>query len=192
MPKVSVVIPTYNRAKYICEAIDSVLAQTYKDHEIIVIDDGSTDNTKELLNKYETKIKYIYQENKGISAARNAGIKVAKGEYIAFLDSDDLWLSEKLKVQVKALEENKEIGLVYSSMSRIDSSGKFWGMCPSTPAGDNCYDLLISESHYPTPTILVRKECFEKAGLFDETMKGIEDLDWCYRIIKFYKPYYIL
>src|SRR5690349_3602213 len=109
MPKVSVIIPTYNRAQFIARAVDSVLEQTYKDFEIIVIDDGSSDNTQEILKAYEGKIRYVYQQNKGISAARNRGIQEAKGEYIAFLDSDDVWKPEKLSVQVAILDVNPHV-----------------------------------------------------------------------------------
>ena len=109
MPKVSVIIPTYNRSKYVTKAIDSVLAQTYRDFEIIVVDDGSTDNTKEVLKPYTDRIKYLYQENTGVSAARNAGIRAAGGQWIAFLDSDDEWLPEKLSIQMDYLSRHNEI-----------------------------------------------------------------------------------
>ncbi len=95
MPEVSVVVPTFNRAKIVPKAIDSVLQQTYKDYEIIVIDDGSTDNTKAVLRNYDDKIVYRYKENGGISSARNSGIEIAKGKYIALLDSDDFWLKKQ-------------------------------------------------------------------------------------------------
>ena len=99
-PKVSVVIPTYNSSQFIVETLESVFAQTYKDYEIIVVDDGSTDNTKEVLQPYTSRIKYIYKENGGPASARNVGIKSAQGEYIAFLDSDDRWLPEKLEKHI--------------------------------------------------------------------------------------------
>lgn len=104
-PTVSVVIPTYNRAKYVTETIDSVLSQSYTDYEIIVVDDGSTDNTREALAPYMDRIRYIHQQNSGVSAARNRGIKAARGKWIAFLDSDDIWLPEKLAVQIKDISK---------------------------------------------------------------------------------------
>ena len=109
-PLVSIIIPAYNVEKYVQEAIDSALSQIYKDIEIIVVDDGSTDNTKKVLNPYIKKgqIHYIYQENKGLSSARNTGIRAAKGGYIAFLDSDDLFLPEKMQRQVDFLEKHQE------------------------------------------------------------------------------------
>ena len=99
MPKVSVIIPTYNGAQYIKQAVDSVLAQTYDDYEIIVVDDGSTDDTAELLRPYGDRITYLYQENRKLPAARNTGIRTARGQYLAFLDSDNLFLPHKLAAQ---------------------------------------------------------------------------------------------
>ena len=106
---VSVIIPTYNRAKYITSAIDSVLSQTYNNIEIIVVDDGSNDSTREVLYRYGNKIRYVYQENLGVSAARNRGIELSKGEWIAFLDSDDVWFPKKLSVQMEHISERPEI-----------------------------------------------------------------------------------
>ncbi len=111
MPKVSVIIPTYNRAHFLCEALDSALSQTFKDFEIIIVDDGSTDNTKQVLEKYGSRIYYIYQENKGRAEARNTGIRRAKGEHIAFLDDDDIWLPNKLEKQVFFLDARPDIGI---------------------------------------------------------------------------------
>ena len=104
--KVSVIIPTYNRSSVLSRAIDSVLRQSFKDFELIVVDDGSTDNTKELIEKYSDQITYIYQDNKGVSAARNKGLEHAKGEWIAFLDSDDEWKKKKLEKQIAFIEIN--------------------------------------------------------------------------------------
>ena len=184
MPKVSVIIPTYNGACYICEAIDSVLAQTYQDFEIIVIDDGSSDNTKDVLKKNGSKIKYIFQENKGVSAARNVGIKEAAGEYIALLDADDIWLPDKIALQVDFLEKNSAYGLIYSDAYIFDEKkilektllqiSGFW-------QGD-VLEKLILKNFIPNLTVLVRRVCFDKIGLFDETLKYGEDHDRWLRI----------
>ena len=124
MPRVSVIIPTYNRKDYVQEAIDSVLAQTFTDYEIIVVDDGSTDGTGEVLQaKYGDRIRYVWQENQGESVARNRGIEMAQGEYIALLDSDDLWLPEKLEKQVAYLEAHPDVGMVFSQAWQIDAEG---------------------------------------------------------------------
>src|SRR3989304_595361 len=113
MPRVSVIIPTYNTAHYIAPAVESVLGQTYQDTEIIVVDDGSTDNTRTVLTPYMDRIQYIVQDNKGRSEARNRGIHQSQGEFIAFLDADDLWLPDKLSQQVAALDEHEQAVLAY-------------------------------------------------------------------------------
>ena len=146
MPKVSVVICTYNLARYICEAIESVLNQTYRDYELIVIDDGSVDNTKAILNKYVGKLRYIYRENGGLPSARNLGIRLSKGKYVAFLDADDIWLPDKLQKQVKAIEEDDDVGLFYTAKYMMDANGRLTGdVRPHYPA-KNLYDLL-NEHH---------------------------------------------
>ena len=126
MPTVSVIIPTYNRALMVKDAIQSVLDQTYSDYEIIVVDDGSTDNTSKVINdlrSHSGKVHYIHQENKGRSAARNIGVHAARGDYIAFLDSDDMFLPEKLRVQVMTLENNLDFGMAYSAVLRMYEHG---------------------------------------------------------------------
>lgn len=131
-PTVSVIIPAYNSAKYIGEAIESVFAQTYPVHEINVVDDGSTDDTAKIVQEHVraqehkstgAQVKYIYQNNKGPAAARNAGIRAATGDYIAFLDSDDIWLSEKIELQIKKFDENPEYRLVHTDRIRIGIDG---------------------------------------------------------------------
>ncbi|MBE9529344.1 MAG: glycosyltransferase family 2 protein [Proteobacteria bacterium] len=125
-PTVSVIIPTYNRSSYVIEAIESVLAQTYKNIEIVIIDDGSTDDTRErlkpYLNQYKDRIKYIYTENGGPARARNIGMKAATGEYIAFLDSDDLYYPFKTELQVGVLENNPDVALVCSDLSAVNDT----------------------------------------------------------------------
>ena len=125
MPRVSVIIPTYNSAKYICEAIDSVLSQTYRDYEIIVVDDGSKDNTAEVLGKYGNKVLSLYQENAGANSARARGLTEAKGEYVALIDADDKWLPDKLQEQVEFMESSPEINLVFSDFYNFNEKGTF-------------------------------------------------------------------
>ena len=125
MKAVSIIIPAYNMAHYICEAIDSVLLQTYRDYEIIVVDDGSKDNTREVLRKYTEKIVYVYQENTGINPARMRGLKEAKGKYIALIDADDKWLPDKLQEQVEFMEGFQEIDLVFSDFYNFNEMGTF-------------------------------------------------------------------
>ena len=124
MPKVSVVIPTYNRGKYIAATINTVLNQTYKDFEIIVIDDGSTDDTQRELEQFGGKIKIITQPNSERAVSRNNGVKNSTGAYIAFLDSDDLWSPDKLEKQVEVLDNLKDIVLVYGQSYRINNKGE--------------------------------------------------------------------
>lgn len=182
MPKVSVIIPTYNNAKYIDKSINSVLSQTYKDFEIIIVDDGSSDNTKEVLKQYNGKIKYYYQENKGVSFARNKGIRESSGEYIAFLDSDDVWFPNKIEIQILILEKDEKVGLVCSLVTTIDNGGKPLGIIkPSKLPGESFGEFFFLGSSYPS-TYLIRKRCFDEVGLFDEKIAILEDLDICLRI----------
>ena len=181
-PKVSIVIPTYNSSQYISEALDSVLAQTYKDYEIIVVDDGSTDDTIQALQPYMSRIKYIYKENGGPGSARNVGIRNAQGEYIAFLDSDDLWLPEKLEKQVRYLERYPEISLVFTDCLRLEENS----LRRSKRRKFISDDMLVSiwwENLIVTSTVMVRKYCFERIGTFDESGRMAEDLEMWLRII---------
>ena len=133
MPKVSVIIPTYNRQDLVQEAIDSVLNQTFRDWELIVVDDGSTDQTPSVLQeRYDSRIIYIYQENQGESAARNRGLYSATGEYVAFLDSDDLWHPKKLQRQIEVFAEKPELGLVSTQAYWINYEGL---LLKQTPQG---------------------------------------------------------
>lgn len=191
LPKVSVIIPTYNRARYICRAINSVLNQTFTDHEIIVVDDGSTDETKGVLVPFNGKIKYIYQNNQGISGARNRGIEEARGEYIAFLDSDDWWAPEKLAEQVKVLDANPKAGIVYSRMPIINEKGEKIGMKPAGATGKNFKELLEIWGDLPTSSVMTRRACFDKVGVFDLSLPPMEDIDMWLRIARFYDLYEI-
>lgn len=202
MSKVSVIIPAYNSAKYICSAIDSVLQQSYKDIEIIVVDDGSTDNTKEVLKNYASGIKYIYQENGGPAKARNTGIKNAIGEYIAFLDSDDLWAESKLELQIHFMENNPNVGLVFSDMINFHDDTKHEAIYLSyTNHHDNfkarhliisdCFIKLLGTNFIPTPSVVVRKKCFDSSGLFNEELTVAEDVDMWLRIALSFEIGYI-
>jgi len=193
-PTVSVIIPTYNRAYLFGKAIKSVLNQTYKDFEIIVIDDGSTDNTEEITRGFKDKrVKYIkkYKKNRGISVARNIGIKMARGKYIALLDSDDEWLPEKLDKQINILQsESPEVGVVYSNLCYIDENGNNMNrkLRISKKAEGYIYeDLLEKYCVSPPSSFLIKKECFNRVGLFDDLLSGQEDWDMWIRIAKYYR-----
>ncbi|MCJ7700731.1 MAG: glycosyltransferase [Anaerolineales bacterium] len=195
MPTVSVIIPTFNRAAYIREAIDSVRDQSYQDLEIIVVDDGSTDGTQGLLTSLEKEgiLKYVYQENKGQSAARNHGIRIAKGKYIAFLDSDDLFLPEKLEIQVNCLEINPDSGLVHSSYIRVDEQGAPFALRePFYLSGWIYPDILLHWSVLiAIPAVLVRTDIIRKVGGFDEHMMRSPNEDLWRRIARI-TPFMVL
>ncbi len=193
MPTVSVIIPTFNRAAMLREAIQSVLDQTYSDYEIIVVDDGSTDNTGEIateLSKLSANLRYVCQAHQGRSAARNHGIGLAQGRYIAFLDSDDRFLPRKLAIQVRCLDDQPEYGMVYSRVVGIDEKGK-------TVPGSFLSKRGLSGRIYPemlfirgtvitTPSTMVRSRILSEVSGFDEAMQVCEDLDLWRRIAKRY------
>ena len=189
-PTVSVIIPTYNRANLMKEAIKSVLKQTYQDFEIIVIDDGSTANIEETVKGFNNfKIRYIcHTNNQGVSAARNTGIRVSRGKYIALLDSDDEWLPEKLDKQIKILQDGSpKLGVVYSDLLYIDENGKSMNKLRNRKKEGYIYEDLLGENYVgPPSTLLVRKECFHKVGLFDDLVDTMEDWDMSIRIAKYY------
>jgi glycosyltransferase involved in cell wall biosynthesis len=180
-----------------------VLAQTYKDFEIIVVDDGSRDRTRGVLEPYIARgqIRYIYQENRGIAGARNAGIRAATGDLIAFLDADDKWVPEKLERQVKIFEAHPSIGLIHSNSQRFIDGGS---LLPPNRANltDDEIDLhsgnifapfLLRKIYISCLTVMVKRECFNKAGFFDENpiLKGFDDFDMWLRILRHYEARYI-
>ncbi len=186
MPTVSIVIPTYNRASLIKEAIKSILEQTYQDFEIIVVDDGSTDNTRETVIALSDKIVYVYQQNQGRSHARNEAIKLARGKYIGFLDSDDLYLPNKLEKQVALLEKELDYGMVYTSAICIDEKGNETSIVYKATSSGRIYREVAF--FYPVtvllPTVMIRAEVLAKLGGFDEKMERFEDTDMWRRAAK--------
>lgn len=186
-PIVSVLIPTYNRALFICEAIASVLTQTFSDFEIIIVDDGSTDNTEMLIREFsDSRIIYIKQKNKGRSHARNVALSCARGRYIAFLDSDDVYLSGKLALQVSYLDSHPHVGMLYTSADCIDSAGnKALGKYTATVSGRIYKSIAFFRPITITlPTVMVRRELFDEVGSFDENLHRFEDTDMWRRISK--------
>ncbi len=184
---VSVVIPTFNCADFLVEAIRSVLAQTYEDYEIIVVDDGSTDHAEAALRPFGNRIRYIRQEPGGPSVARNRGILKARGELIAFLDADDLWRPTKLARQVEYLNHHPEAVLVYTDFTRGPNPGsnndsRLRAYKPRDSADP--FHALLEENFIATPTVMVRREALARSGLFDPTLKGSEDFDLWLRLAK--------
>jgi len=196
MPLVSVVIPTYNRKEYICIAIDSVLSQSFKNIEIIVIDDGSEDETHILLRKYSSKIKYIYIKHTGHpSIPRNIGIDLSHGDYIAFLDSDDLWLPEKLINQIEILKLDEDICLLCNNALMVKDNIKLDALyLKSYQKIMNGYLLknLIKDNFVITSTSIIKKLILLKSGLFseDENLRRNQDYDLWIRIAAISKIYY--
>lgn len=197
MPRVSVVIPTYNRARLICETLDSVLAQTYRDFEIIVVDDGSTDGTQEVVSRYGPSLRYLRQENAGPAAARNAGIRASGGEYVAFLDSDDLWLPRKLEEEMAVLASEPSCAWAYCDVEMFDGqNGRVigrYGKLVHRPRQGWVPRWLLLGDFVASPTPVVRRTVFEQVGYFDESdvLRHREDWDMWLRIAARYPVRYL-
>jgi glycosyltransferase involved in cell wall biosynthesis len=184
---VSVVIPTYNSGAFLREAIQSVLSQTYVDFEVVVVDDGSTDNTESVVHSFGDQVRYVKQQNQGAGAARNQGIKRSQGEYVAFLDADDLWLPGKLREQIPLLDRDPELGLVYSDWAVVPEQGEVQpSYLRNQPAAAGyVFDELVQCGFILTSGAIVRRSCLDDVGSFDETLSIAQDYDlWlriCYR-----------
>ncbi len=147
MTKVSVIIPAYNAMNYLPKTVESALRQTFTDFEVIIVNDGSSDDIEKWVDTItDNRVKLIYQKNQGAATARNTGIAHAKGEYIAFLDSDDLWQPNKLKKQVDCLDNNQDLGLVYTWISSIDAKGNYRGKIYANHIEGNVWEKLIQEN----------------------------------------------
>jgi len=192
LPLVSVIIPTYNAEQYIAVAVESVLGQSYRQFELIVIDDGCTDRTAEKLAAYK-EARVIRQGNAGPSAARNHGIRIAKGKYCAFLDSDDIMMPERLKLQVHKMEEHSEAGLVYTDLMTFDENGIVHKSKKEfiKPHSGKVLGKLLRENFITASTVMVRRDCFKKAGYFDESMNHSEDYKMWLNIAKYYSIEYV-
>lgn len=187
-PKVSVIIPTYNYAHFVKEAIQSVLNQDFDDYEIIVVDDGSTDSTPEVVAQFGRKVRYIRQENMGLSSARNTGIKAAQGEFIALLDADDIWLPGFLSATIARMEAEPYLGAVHTGFYFVDEHGRRLPQTNlETVPDDQMYDRLLDGEFFVPASVVTRRECFERVGLFDETFRGSEDWDIWLRVAREYR-----
>ncbi|MFC1668295.1 glycosyltransferase [Chlamydiota bacterium] len=185
-PLVSVIIPSYNSAQYLKEAIESCLDQTYENIEIIVIDDGSTDDTAILVKHYGNNITYVYQKNSGLASARNTGIKRAKGDYVQFLDADDIILKEKIEFQVNYLEEHKDNDVVYCDVRYFENNDKkeLIDLQLQHHTGHILGKLLL-ENFIPLNVLLFSRKCIEKIGVFKgdgSYLYGVEDWEYLIRI----------
>jgi glycosyltransferase involved in cell wall biosynthesis len=186
-PKVTVILPTFNRARYVGEAMSSVLRQTMGDLELVVVDDGSTDATADAVARAgDARVRYLHQDHRGISAAMNAGIRAARGAYVARLDSDDVWLADMLEITCGVLDARPEIGLVYGQGQAMDRDGRplshLRGMQQRFP-GETLRSMLYDDCTCNI-TVLVRRSCFDRIGLFDESLIANEDWDMWLRLAR--------
>jgi glycosyltransferase involved in cell wall biosynthesis len=182
MPRVSVIIPVYNGAKFIAVTLDSILTQTFQDFEVIVIDDGSTDNTAELVSRYRSPVKLIRNGRMGKSASRNTGIRAAKGQLIAFVDADDLWMPQKLEVQIQHLDCHPNLKWSYSNCCIFEDNPNnvieiAIKNADKSYSGDVLRPLLIRD-FVPSPTPIVFRDVFDEVGYFDETFLRHQPEDW--------------
>lgn len=175
---VSVVIPSYNYGRFVTQAVDSALAQRYPHVEIVVVDDGSTDDTRQRLAPYGDRVRYMYQQNQGLSAARNTGIRAARGQWIALLDADDAWHPRKLELQMHCLASQPAIDLL--GTGAIIEQAACWPAldAPPCPAVEELSpEELVIRSHFAPSSVVARKRCLEEVGLFDPALRCVEDRD---------------
>lgn len=184
MPTVSVIIPAYNQAHFLSDTLRSVLDGTYQDLEIIIVDDGSTDNTRQVAESIsDPRIRYIFQENSGLSSARNTGIRNASGSLLTYLDSDDLFLPEKLSLLTDILEREPEIGLVAGQAIIIDENNQPLGEVFTEPIPKDITNLLFGNPLH-VGSVLLRSEWQDKVGFFDQNLRSYEDWDMWLRLAR--------
>jgi glycosyltransferase involved in cell wall biosynthesis len=192
-PAVSVIIPTHNRGAILRRAIDSVLNQTYKDFELIIISDGCIDNTDEIIASYaDLRISFLtHEKSRGASAARNTGIRASTGQYIAFLDDDDEWTPDKLEVQIHVIEQSPpEVGLVYAWMEYIENGKKRYIRAPKL-RGDIFAEMLDKQAITNSSTLIIKREVLDVVHDFDEELPRGNDGDFIRRISKYYHVDYV-
>ena len=185
-PMVTVVLPSYNSMHYIAETMETVLNQTYQDFEVLVVNDGSTDDTPNWINRLsqkEPKVRMVSQANQGLAGARCTGVTNAKGKYVAFIDDDDLWEPTKLEKQVNSLESNPQAGLCYTWTALADSGGKATGRVIASNAEGNVWKQMTEMNIVCCgSTPMIRRSCFDEVGLFDHEVSPSDDWDMWWRI----------
>lgn len=182
MPTVSIIIPAYNQSQFLGDAIRSALGQTWAELEVIVVDDGSTDETPAVCREFsDARFRYVRQPNRGLSAARNTGIREARGEFLSFLDSDDQFLPEKLEVLLAAFERDAALGLVAGQAVLIDQRGRPLGEVFDRPLPDDPTELLLVNPLH-VGSVLLRRDWQARVGLFDESLRSYEDWDMWLRL----------
>jgi glycosyltransferase involved in cell wall biosynthesis len=190
MPRVTVVIPTYNRCDLVCEALASVTAQSYLEVEVIVIDDGSDDGTAEVVQQF-AEVQYVYQSNRGVSAARNAGVARAHGELIAFLDSDDLWHPQKLARQVALFDQHPDVHICHTDEIWIRDGVRVNPHHKHRKTGGDIFARSLELCLVSPSAVLMRKALFERLGGFDESLPACEDYDLWLRISAHWPVHFI-
>jgi len=181
-PKVSICIPTFNRKDYLAETLESIYSQTYKDYEVLVVDDGSTDGTKEMLEERGYNLRYHWQENAGNAAARNTLLKMAQGKYVAFLDSDDLFTPDAIERMVKAMESEPEDVIVYGPYLRIDKNGKVTGRSKRELYNGYCAKEIFQTIFIHTYGSMFPRRALEEVGGFDASLPVCPDYDLWLRL----------
>jgi glycosyltransferase involved in cell wall biosynthesis len=194
-PLISIIIPTYNRAALLTETIESVLGQSFPNLECIIVDDGSTDGTAEVVARYGERIRYVYQRNSGRSIARNKGFELSRGVYVSFLDSDDLLEPDSIQQRVEYLNSNPGAGFVYCGFETIDDDGMNSPLPLNfkrhPPQCGRIFSSLLYFDYIPPATLLIRRECHEGAGGFETSMEPAEDYDWLLRLSRQFTAGYI-
>lgn len=183
-PLVSAIIPAFNAERYIAQAIESVIAQTLDDIEIIVVNDGSTDSTLEKLIPFGDRIKVLNQENKGLGAARNSGVGISQGKFIAFLDSDDIWIEDKTEKQVEYINEREEIDIVFGGVEVFETPE-----LPSTSLSSSTFEI---PQGFLASTMLIPRDVFLSVGMFTEDRRAGEFIEWYSRAFDAGYMYHVL
>ncbi|VAX28600.1 hypothetical protein MNBD_NITROSPINAE05-786 [hydrothermal vent metagenome] len=190
-PVVTVIIPTYNRADFLKEAIQSVVSQTFTDYELIVVDDGSSDHTKDVVREFSDIRLVACSENSGVSHARNLGINLARGRYICFLDSDDLWIENKLKTQIHWMEAHADCQVCYTDEIWIRKGVRVNPMNKHRKYSGDIFPRSLSLCIVSPSSVLMRSSLFDEVGLFDEGLPACEDYDLWLRISRKYPVHFI-
>lgn len=191
MMNISVVIPTYNRKELLKRSIDSVINQTIKPSEIIIVDDGSNDGTEEMVKKKYDSLKLIKQKNKGASAARNSGIKASSGEWICFLDSDDEWINDKLEKQIIAVANNSDYKFFHSNEIWIKNGKRINQKKKHKKYGGDIFKKCLDMCRISPSSVLINKSIFEEIGFFNENLVVCEDYELWLRICDKYEVFFI-
>jgi glycosyltransferase involved in cell wall biosynthesis len=202
VPKVSVLMPSFNYARYLPLAITGVLSQSHSDLELIITDDCSTDNSREIVKDWQRLdnrvISVFHDVNTGLAGARNSGLAASSGEFIALCDADDIWLPEKLKIQMEVFRRNPELGLVYSDSAIIDGDGNLTGQLFSSmihrvgqATSGSLFEELCQRNFLCVPTVTLRREAIQYAGGFDESLRSLEDWVCWVKISRKYPFYYV-